>query len=758
MANTINTSINVDAGNSSKVIGDLRQEYRDLLKEIQNTQKGTQDYYTVLAKLGDVKGNIKDLREEIVALDPEEKFASIGKAVTGLAGGFEAATGAAALFAGKNKELEETLLKVNAAIAVTHGLQELQGGLKAANVLLESFQAKLRNAAITSTEATVAIEGQTVATEEAAVATTELNTALLANPVILVTAAVVALAAAILYFTSKSKEAEEQTQRLNLVLKEQKEVLDLDLAGVQRRSDLAIAALKARTDSEIAASDQTLTNLQQKKLVIDNAVKETADNLEKARQLEKDEDGKAYKDADQANVDAIKQQKDVNNQILIEGQNKLKIIRDNNKQQVDLQQDLDAKLKATRNQTGAGNNSALSTYDTAAATAEKARQDDLKKVKDYYDKGILSLTQYHKDVNEINQIFNTTQLRNKQKYIDDEGKLIIEEEYQKQNIALQEQLTQGLITRDQYDQLIIKNKIEFDERLLSSDHTTAQDRLKIQKDLGDQQLALLKVQYDQQVKLIQTQEKKETDASKTKYKNLDSAATLFTKQTGLNVNYQTVITANGTKEQEQIKIDSLNKQLSAAKATGQNTTEIESQLSESQKSLSSATKDAKIADITAVSDTLTAAGQALGEQTAAGKALAIAGATIATYQAAVSSFNSLAVIPIVGPALGAVAAGVAIASGIANIAKIVAVQVPGTSSSGSAGSISAPSIGGGALPTYNAPKIASSANVTNISGSSLDALGQTLNQNQNPVRAYVVESDITNSQQQVAGYQNSSRI
>lgn len=67
----------------------------------------------------------------------------------------------------------------------------------------------------------------------------------------------------------------------------------------------------------------------------------------------------------------------------------------------------------------------------------------------------------------------------------------------------------------------------------------------------------------------------------------------------------------------------------------------------------------------------------VGKDTVAGKAFAIAKATIDTYQSAVSAYKSLAGIPVIGPALGAIAAAAAVATGIATVKKIVAVQVPG---------------------------------------------------------------------------------
>ena len=65
----------------------------------------------------------------------------------------------------------------------------------------------------------------------------------------------------------------------------------------------------------------------------------------------------------------------------------------------------------------------------------------------------------------------------------------------------------------------------------------------------------------------------------------------------------------------------------------------------------------------------------VGEQTALGKAAAIAETTINTYMAAQKAYSAMAAIPVVGPALGAVAAAAAITSGLMNVAKITSTDV-----------------------------------------------------------------------------------
>lgn len=78
-----------------------------------------------------------------------------------------------------------------------------------------------------------------------------------------------------------------------------------------------------------------------------------------------------------------------------------------------------------------------------------------------------------------------------------------------------------------------------------------------------------------------------------------------------------------------------------------------------------------------VKDGLGQAAELFNKHTAAYKAIKIAETTMTTYQSAVSSYNSLSGIPIVGPALGAVAAAAAVASGIATVRKIAATKKEG---------------------------------------------------------------------------------
>jgi hypothetical protein len=142
-------------------------------------------------------------------------------------------------------------------------------------------------------------------------------------------------------------------------------------------------------------------------------------------------------------------------------------------------------------------------------------------------------------------------------------------------------------------------------------------------------------------------------------------------------------------------------------------------------------KEAQLNNLMVVGDALNGFIALAGQETATGKALAIAQATIDTYMGATSAYAAAAKIdPIV---LAPLAAAGAIAAGLANVRRIVAVKVPGGGGGGSAPS------GGGApsVPQFN-PAVAQQ-----VQGGGDVQLGM------KPQKVYVVESDIRGTMNKV---------
>ena len=152
-----------------------------------------------------------------------------------------------------------------------------------------------------------------------------------------------------------------------------------------------------------------------------------------------------------------------------------------------------------------------------------------------------------------------------------------------------------------------------------------------------------------------------------------------------------------------------------------------------------AQQEAKLA---IVSNALGTIAEAVGRQTVAGKALAVAQATIDTYMGAT---KALATYP---PPFGAIAAATVVVAGLLNVKKILSTEIPempkpggGTVATGG-GATAAPAIPMPTIPTLNAPGITATGG-TNPTQQIASTLAGATNK---PIKAYVVSGDVSSQQ------------
>ena len=139
-----------------------------------------------------------------------------------------------------------------------------------------------------------------------------------------------------------------------------------------------------------------------------------------------------------------------------------------------------------------------------------------------------------------------------------------------------------------------------------------------------------------------------------------------------------------------------------------------------------------------ISNALGTIAEAVGQNTVAGKALAVAQATIDTYTGAT---KALATYP---PPFGAIAAGTVVLAGLLNIKKIVSTQIPklpGAKGSSGGGSVSTPAIALPTIPTVQAPQIQTGTGINATS-----QIAQTIGAAQKPIEAYVVSQKVSSQQ------------
>jgi hypothetical protein len=160
--------------------------------------------------------------------------------------------------------------------------------------------------------------------------------------------------------------------------------------------------------------------------------------------------------------------------------------------------------------------------------------------------------------------------------------------------------------------------------------------------------------------------------------------------------------------------------------------------SDARQQIAEAEKNALIAASDAVANTLANASQVLGEETEAGKALAIASATISMITSAQKAYESMIGIPYVGPVLAPISAALAVAAGLKNIDEISKVKAPGMTGGGG---VSRPSISTAAPMN---PQLSTQVRATQVNTAAVNQLGN------QATRAYVLNSDIQNAEQRNA--------
>ena len=148
----------------------------------------------------------------------------------------------------------------------------------------------------------------------------------------------------------------------------------------------------------------------------------------------------------------------------------------------------------------------------------------------------------------------------------------------------------------------------------------------------------------------------------------------------------------------------------------------------------------------AIGDIVAGLSSIIGQNTAEGKAIAIASATIDTYLSASTIFKQASKNPIttINPAYPYLMAAPAVLAGIARVKQIASVSIP--KGGGAGGGM--PSMSSSAPMSPQLP----SAQVTQLNQQSINDIG-----NQS-VRAYVIESDVTSNQQRIAAIRQRARF
>ena len=740
-----NVGINITVGgNQDQALGSLKKQLKEATLEVQELSAkfgSTSDAAVNAAKrAAELKDQIGDSKALVDAFNPDTKFKAFSQTLGAVAGGFSAVQGAMGLVGVEGEEVEKTLLKVQSALALSQGLEQLGD-------LSDAFT----NMKTVAVNAFKAIKGAIGAT----------GIGLL----------VVALGTIYAYWddikelvggvsdeqqklNEKSQEnlktqedklsaIDGQSNQLKLQGKSEKDILVLkikqadeaikaakiNLANAKATKDAQVEAAKRNYEftkgllnflslpvtAVLAAADALGTALGKNfglldkftggiaKLVFDpaqvakdgdatiKAAEATLNKLQESKagsqlalqNIDKQGASKSAADAERLRKERLEAEKEAQN-ILAEANKKLKT-----QQEQELLNITEAYADKQKKLALAG----IKDNGDLAAAEQKERQSVLdkyaKEAKDLKDKN--DKEEKDKEIafqTELNKITLETKLAG----IKDEGekaRVELEANFKKQREDID---ANEKFTAEQKTAL----KIE-----LAKKEALALDALKLAEDkkISDSQLAALDKKLADNETDLQI-ERSLLDQKDTLLKDA------FAKKLITEEQYNAGVAAN-------------------AKAR----TDIDKKEAET-----------KVQLLQMTSQALTQAADILGKETAAGKTLAVASALINTYQGIAAGVK-------LGFPLAIPAVAMAAATGFSAVKNILAVKTPGGSSGGAA-NISAPNVSAMAPMAPPQPQ----AQTTSLNTQTINALG---NQAQ---RAYVVESDVTSNQQRIAAIQQRARF
>lgn len=248
------------------VTAQLREMTQELIRLRVEGKANTEEYNELLKKTGEMKDAMMDAQAEVKQMASDTgTLNSVLDGAKAAAGAFSVALGVMNLVGDKDsetaKELAEAQRKLQAAIAITTGLQAVQNALQKESALMMGV-AKLRILAATAAQKLYA-----AATRDAAAAQTVFNKVAKSNIYVWLASVILSVVGAIAAFTGGSKDQREELEKVNFELKRQLDYLKelteayrglATEAENQAQRDLDLAKARGASVDEIREKEDAL--------------------------------------------------------------------------------------------------------------------------------------------------------------------------------------------------------------------------------------------------------------------------------------------------------------------------------------------------------------------------------------------------------------------------------------------------------------------------------------------------------------------
>lgn len=241
------TSLNVGnyEGATVKLTSQIRQMTEALAVMRLEGKQDTAEYAALSKEAGDLKDALGDAAQEVKNMASDtSQLDTVLSGAAAASGGFSAFTGAMELFGGASEDVAEAQKKLQAAIAITTGVQAIQNAVQKQSALMLGIS-KIQMAALSKAQVynrLVTIQG-TKATLAATVAQKIFNLVAAANPYVLLALALITVVGALAIFASNTDKSAKEQKKLNEAQKAWLDYLEVEATEMNRVSNERVAQL-----------------------------------------------------------------------------------------------------------------------------------------------------------------------------------------------------------------------------------------------------------------------------------------------------------------------------------------------------------------------------------------------------------------------------------------------------------------------------------------------------------------------------------
>lgn len=114
---------------AENAFANLKQEIKDARNELLNAEEGTEEYAKAMNRLAEAQFQLRDMNEQsrYAVADFGEQLSNVTGIASGVVSGFSALQAAFVLCGAESENLQKTMVKLQAAMALVQGLQGLEG-------------------------------------------------------------------------------------------------------------------------------------------------------------------------------------------------------------------------------------------------------------------------------------------------------------------------------------------------------------------------------------------------------------------------------------------------------------------------------------------------------------------------------------------------------------------------------------------------------------------------------------------------------